>query len=442
MGSPFIFLTCLAFFNDSGSSLIVSCVTSWRTRHHRLLMTRYTSPVLTAFAALACAVFVFSSPVLAQSAQCQGWQAELASIGRDSGRSDSGAAQQAQRVGGELSRTINQYRGMGCERQQGLFFGEAPPPQCGVIRQRIGELQTAFAALQQRAQGGGNSQRRAQLQAAIDANCRPGIYQTPEPTRPRGFFEALFGLPERQPQVPSALPELDPAFDPDKLRTATWGAGRAVCVRTCDGFFFPLANSSGGRESADDMCQALCPATETNVFYMGGSGEIESAMGRNGPYTSLANANKYTRSFDAACTCRKPGESWSSALAEAEQMLARRKGDVIVSVQKAEELSKPRETRKTERDRKRTPESRANEAIAGTAPEPNPTAASTPTSGAESAGIGPQAISGSGTVSADQGQTRKLTTADGETRTVRIVAPALTPQTGGNRPSGQITTTR
>ena len=249
----------------------------------------------------------------------------MASLGRDSGRGDPGAAQQAQRVGGELSRTINQYRGMGCERQQGLFFGEAPPPQCGVVRQRIGELQGAFAALQQRAQGGGggSSQRRAQLQAAIDANCRAGIYQTPEPTRPRGFFEALFGLPEQRPQMPSARPELDSNQDQEKPQTATWGAGRAVCVRTCDGFFFPLANSSGGRESADDMCQALCPAAETNVFYMGGSGEIESAMGRTGPYTNLANASKYTRSFDAACTCRRPGESWSSALAEAEQMLER-----------------------------------------------------------------------------------------------------------------------
>ena len=122
--------------------------------------------------------------------------------------------------------------------------------------------------------------------------------------------------------------------------------------------------------------------------------------------------------------------------------LTRRKGDVIVSAEKAEELSKPREPRKPERDRKRTPESRANDAIASTALEPNPTAASTPTSGAESAGIGPQAITGSGTVSAGQGQTRKLTTADGETRTVRIVAPALTPQAGGNRPVGQVTTTR
>jgi hypothetical protein len=47
-----------------------------------------------------------------------------------------------------------------------------------------------------------------------------------------------------------------------------------------------------------------------------------------------------------------------------------------------------------------------------------------------SAGIGPQAITAPGTVSVDQGKTLTLTNADGEQRRVRMVAPALTPQTG------------
>jgi hypothetical protein len=383
-------------------------------------------------------------PAMAQSQQCQAWRAELASLGNGGG-GDAGAGREAQRVGAELSRTSNQFRAMGCERQQFLFFGEAPPPQCGVIRQRLGELQGAYASLQQRAQGRApaNGPRRAQLQAAIEANCRAGFYQTPEPVqqpaRQRGFFEALFGLPEERPQRPLGMPELDQPLEPEKPRTATWGSGRAVCVRSCDGFFFPLSTSPGGREGADEMCQALCPAAETNVYYMGGSGDIESAVGRGGSaYTSLANASRYTRSFDATCTCRRPGESWSKTLSEAEEMIERRKGDVIVSAQRAEELSKPRETRRTERERKRTPESRATDA-ANAVNEPSATASSTPTSGTESAGIGPKTVD-TGTVGVDQGQTRKLTTADGETRTVRIVAPAVTPQAGSNRPVGQLPT--
>ncbi len=322
----------------------------------------------------------------------------------------------------------------------------------------MGELQGAYAALDRRAQGGvdpGLARRRGELVAAINAYCRPGQFQTPQPvvapqqTRPRGFFEALFGLPEQRVEPEQPLPQEDPLFD-DKPKTPVWGSGRPVCVRMCDGFFFPLHSASGGRENADEMCQALCPATETQVFYMGGNGEIESAAGRSGPYSSLPNASRYTRSYDPTCGCRKQGQSWASALAEAEEILGRRKGDLIVSAAKAEELSKPRETRETRRaaeQRKKleaqqaaatSTEARVNAVIA------NPEAAAlvAATEGKESAGIGPQNIPTTGTVSANQGQTLTMTNADGEQRKVRLVAPALTPQPGDNRPDGPVTMRR
>jgi Protein of unknown function (DUF2865) len=411
---------------------------------------------------LALCAFLAAAPALAQSPQCDGWRAEVARIDRSDGGGNAGAARQAGRVGADLNRTIGQYRGLGCE-QAGGFFGPAPHPSCGVLRQRIGELQGAFGALQRQAQGGGggNSARRGELVAAINAYCRPGVFQTPQPVsaqpqpaRPRGFFEALFGLPEQRTPVETIMPQPDPLFEDNKPKAPVWGAGRPVCVRACDGFFFPLATAAGGREGADEMCQALCPAAETNVFYMGGNGEIEQAAGRTGPYTSLANASRYTRSFDSSCSCRKPGQSWASALAEAEDMLDRRKGDLIVTAAKAEELSRPRETRETRETRRAqeraleraaeqrkkqeagkqeagkptSPEARVNEAIAAQSPEAAAMVAATESQA--SAGIGPQAITTPGTVSADQGRTVTLTSPDGEQRTVRMVAPSLTPQAG------------
>jgi hypothetical protein len=400
---------------------------------------------LRSFRLLLLLALMSAAPALAQNPQCDGWRAEVARIDR-SGGGGGGDSRQAGRVSAELNRTVSQYRGLGCE-QSGGFFGPPQHPQCPIIRQRIGELQGALGAAQ-RGGGGRNAARRGELVAAINAYCRQGVWQTPQPaavpqqTRPRGFFEALFGLPEQR-EIETPMPEPDPLFD-DKPKTPVWGSGRPVCVRTCDGFFFPLPSASGGREGADEMCQALCPATETNVFYMGGNGEIESAAGRNGPYTSLANASKYTRSFDSSCTCRKPGQSWSSALADAEAMLDRRKGDLIVSAQKAEELSRPRETRESRRAQEkaaeqrkkqeakapdpRSAEARVNDAI--TAQSPEAAALVAATEGRESAGIGPQAITNPTTVAVDQGRTLTLTNADGEQRRVRMVAPALTPQTG------------
>jgi hypothetical protein len=365
----------------------------------------------------------------AQSPSCERWRAELSSLPRGGG-GDGRAAAQAARVGGELSRSINQFRGMGCENQQFLFFGSAPPPECAGMRGRIGQLQGQYASLQSQAQGGGNDQRRNQLQANIDANCRQGVYQTPEPQRQRGFFEALFGVPEQRPEAQPGMPELDPAAPPSEDTKPTgprYGAGMPVCVRTCDGSFFPLANSPGGRENQEEMCQALCPSTETRVFYMNGSGDIADATSRRGDnYIGLPNANKFTRTFDPSCGCRKSGESWTQALREAEDMLDRRKGDIIITEKRAEELSRPRTgaPRISEREKRRLEQEQAKTAALAVS-EPQSIQAYNPTAGQESSGIGQQTINWGKTVGIDSGKRVEVTRSDGEKKTVRVVVPTL-----------------
>lgn len=383
-----------------------------------------------AFSAFLIALAFWSVPASAQDSRCGAWRAELARMGRAAPGVDQRAANQARRIGGQLSQAHAQYSALGCDRGGFLFFGSAAPPECGPLRQRIAGLQATYGGLRDRAEGRAPAydQRRSELQAAIDAYCRPGVYQTPEPARPRNLFEALFGAPQGR-EIAPPMPELDGEPREVEDRGPRWGSGRPVCVRTCDGFFFPLP--TGGRDGAEEMCQALCPATETRLFYMGRDGEVESAVGSDGEsYASLPKAGQYLKRFDGACGCRKDGQSWSAALAEAEAMLTKRKGDMIVSAQKAEELSRPRETRR-ERDRKRAAE-KPEKAVA--ADESPAVPLETPTSGKESSGIGPQTISDAGTVGAGQGQTLNVTGADGAARKVRIVAPALTPQQGGARP--------
>ncbi len=368
---------------------------------------------------------------LAQTPQCDAWRGELASIERG-GNSPQGQA--AVRIGAELGRLQAAYAGLQCD---GNWVFQAPPPQCGAIRAQMGQLRTQ---LQQQG-GGGLENRRRALQAAISDNCRPGVYRTdpvaPQaPQQPRTLFEALFGVPER-PQAPG-LQEVDP-FNPDEPREQSWGSGRPVCVRTCDGFFFPLATSPNGPSGQTEMCQALCPAAETEVFYMGGDGNIENATRRGGGgYASLPNAGKYLRQFDGSCSCRRQGQSWAQALAEAEDMLERRRGDVIVTEKRAEELSRPRTAAETPRNRREEERLRRQQATAPTAPASDVAAEaaaaaaleaagrSAPTASTDSSGIGPRNL-GAGTVGANQGERREIVNAAGEKRTVRIVAPAITP---------------
>jgi len=217
-----------------------------------------------------------SGTAMAQSASCNAWRAELDSLqGRSGG--DPRAAQAAQRVGAQLAQLSNQYRSMGCDR--GFSFFESPPPQCNFVRQQIGQLQNQYGALQRQAEGGGIEQRRAQLAAAINNNCR---------SQPRGFFDTIFGRDPGPGEIDSTLPELDPE-QPTEPAKPRLGGPQTVCVRTCDGYFFPLSNNTG---NGDEMCQALCPGTETLAYGMSAGGDIQNAASRSTgqPYSSLANA--------------------------------------------------------------------------------------------------------------------------------------------------------
>ncbi|HMK90935.1 MAG TPA: DUF2865 domain-containing protein [Methylocystis sp.] len=61
-------------------------------------------------------------------------------------------------------------------------------------------------------------------------------------------------------------------------------SGRAVCVRSCDGFFFPVVNASlrrGG--SRQETCGRICPDAEAKLFFMpAGSENITDAKAEDG----------------------------------------------------------------------------------------------------------------------------------------------------------------
>src|SRR6185436_10482094 len=56
------------------------------------------------------------------------------------------------------------------------------------------------------------------------------------------------------------------------------------------------------------------------------------------PYSQLPNAFKYRQQFDAACSCKRPGQSWADALGKDEAV---EPGDVVVTEERAKQLSLP-----------------------------------------------------------------------------------------------------
>jgi len=119
-----------------------------------------------------------------------------------------------------------------------------------------------------------------------------------------------------------------------------------VCVRTCDGGYFPISFSTVPSRFADDerTCRALCPATEASLYAYRNPGEdINQAVSVNGqPYTTLANAFRFRTEFNPACSCKAPGQTWSEALrAIDEKATAEQQGDIIVTEESAKKMQRP-----------------------------------------------------------------------------------------------------
>ena len=113
----------------------------------------------------------------------------------------------------------------------------------------------------QRLRGGDldrGEQRRSVMVALAQNNCGPQ-YRTAA-RAPGGFFDQLFGRDggegEARPSGDLANPE------------AQSGSFRTVCVRTCDGFYFPISYATSSARFAQDekTCQRLCPASEVMLF--------------------------------------------------------------------------------------------------------------------------------------------------------------------------------
>ncbi|MFK8252007.1 DUF2865 domain-containing protein [Ancylobacter terrae] len=283
-----------------------------------------------------------------RSAACIRLEGQLAQLGRGGGR-DNSAALAKQRS--DLDFLTGQARQMGCDKRGFLIFQPQLPPQCDALNRQITQARTALdrATMAARDQQGGVDEQRRQLVYALAQNdCGPqyraalgNASANAQPRQPRNFFEQLFGVPRGGGEDETGPIDVEPMEMP---KVSTY---RTVCVRTCDGFFFPISfAATPARFSTDEvLCQRQCPGTEARLFAYRNPGEdIRQAVGTNGqPYTSLPNALLFQKQFVPTCSCRPAGMSWGEALAGVEGTdPTLRQGDIVVTEDKAREMAQPR----------------------------------------------------------------------------------------------------
>jgi len=85
---------------------------------------------------------------------------------------------------------------------------------------------------------------------------------------------------------------------------ASGSDGRAVCVRACDGFFFPAVNVSG-RHGSQASCSSVCPDAEAKLFIIPeGSENIADAKAEDGQlYTQYVAKLASQTEKPKACSC-------------------------------------------------------------------------------------------------------------------------------------------
>jgi hypothetical protein len=270
---------------------------------------------------------------------CQRLEAQLAAL--DRGNSDPQRAEQirgaqdaAQRQQFEVDKLVAQGRRMGCNNSGFFSIFSVPPPQCGPLNRRIEEQRDILDRMQnqlERLQGGTAEragQRQSLLIALSDNNCGPQYRAAARAGEQGGFFDRLFGggtIFSPQPNGPMG------------------GTYRTVCVRTCDGYYFPISFETTPDHFREDeqACQRMCPAAEVQLYTYHNPGEdVQQAVSLNGRlYTELPAAFQYRKALNPACSCRRPGESWAEALKVNGTDTTVAPGDVIVTEQNAARLS-------------------------------------------------------------------------------------------------------
>jgi hypothetical protein len=97
-------------------------------------------------------------------------------------------------------------------------------------------------------------------------------------------------------------------------RSSKSGTYRTLCVRLCDGFYFPVSDSTRRERLSGDakQCEQRCPARSRLFVYRNPGGEVQDMADLQGhPYRNLPTALLYQTKYVADCTCG--GNPWDDA---------------------------------------------------------------------------------------------------------------------------------
>jgi len=233
------------------------------------------------------------------------------------------------RIEAQMAKTDQSYRrGLAAAEQSDCYdyflFSKTwrETAQCTQIRTQVEGAQRTLADLNRQRQQAGATQDQTSRQDALVAelarnHCGPQ-YETAATHRNDGV----------QPGVWSDGEGLAPGASGPNFGTGILGVPgstyRTICVRLCDGYYFPVnfATTEQSFASDEETCQRQCGSPAKLYYYPNPGGEVQQAVALDGsPYSALRNAFRYRKELVRSCSCRAPanGEDATAAAMPAPQ---------------------------------------------------------------------------------------------------------------------------
>jgi Protein of unknown function (DUF2865) len=179
-----------------------------------------------------------------------------------------------------------------------------------------------------------------------------------EPSSAEGLLRRLFGgFVARLPEYRFNFSRMGPSGygGEERYDGGSWqedfGSYRTLCVRVCDGFYFPISDGVRRERLYNDahQCAQRCDGEVRLFYYPTAGGSVETMVDlRGNRYADTPNAFRYRKALVKGCTC-KPAP-WSP------QEAARHQGYAAQTAQTAgQPVDDPRQAAQASRQASRAP---------------------------------------------------------------------------------------
>lgn len=305
------------------------------------------------FAALLAPLLMVMTTTADASAVCERLNARLSSlpkiIASNANLRDYTGAISRQNL--DLRKARGERRRLGCSTGSVIIVGDPKEEACENLSTDISQMEMNLQTLKARREylvsGSDSEISRRRIMAALDVN---GCAEEQEE-----ILKAAAEEPETHRNILSDLPPISEGFttmrgssgfpDISGLSGDYEGSLRTLCVRTCDGAFFPISSNASPADFQRDAetCQRRCPGAETTLYYHALATEETDQMvsaSTGEPYADLPTAFAYkTRDLSqpGQCGCTPAGQTATNQSTPDDGS-----GIVIITTRKSLEKQPPR----------------------------------------------------------------------------------------------------